>query len=141
MFASHRISDSDRIGSDRARLTCKTSFHFQHFIFVFVSVSLYHSFFVHFVVAAVRCFNDEIYILSLIYQSEWRAIATIAAQSRMLICEADFYFIFSLIFLNFDLFHFGIKNRLSNAKQTVDRAATNAIYILYTSQPIWPDLR
>lgn len=61
MFASHRISDSDRIGSDRARLTCKTSFHFEHFIFVFVSVSvsLYHSFFVHFVVAlgiAVRCF-------------------------------------------------------------------------------------
>lgn len=61
MFASHRISVSDRIGSDRARLTCKTSFHFEHFIFVFVfvSVSLYHSFFVHFVVAldiAVRCF-------------------------------------------------------------------------------------
>lgn len=81
-------------------------------------------------------FNDEIYILSLIYQSEWRAIATIAAQSRMLICEADFYFHFFVGFLNFDLFHFGIKNRLSNAKQTVDRAATNAIYILYTSQPI-----
>lgn len=76
-------------------------------------------------------FNDEIYILSLIYQSEWRAIAAIAAQSRMLICEADFYFHFFVGFLSFDLFHFGIKNRLSNAKQTVDRAATNAIYILY----------
>lgn len=117
---------SDRNGSDRPGLTCKTSFHFQHFIFVFVS--LFHSFFVvAFFSISARCFNDEIYILSLIYQSEWRAIATISAQSRMLICEADFCFIFRWFFLNFDLFHFGIKNRLSNEANC--RSSTNECHL------------
>lgn len=99
MFASHRISDSDRIASDRIErglpvklVSILNILYLFLFLFLFIIRSSCTLLLLLVLLSAV--FNDEIYILSLIYQSEWRAIAAIAAQSRMLICEADFYFIF-----------------------------------------------
>lgn len=134
MFASHRISNSDRIGTDRIDrgLPVKLVSIF-NILYLFLSLFFIRSsctLLLLFLVFLPAVFNDEIYILSLIYQSEWRAIATISAQSRMLICEADFCFIFRWFFRNFDLFDFGIKKRLSNEANC--RSSTNECHLHFT---------